>query len=228
MESIHRLMLSWIQKASLTLNPWVDTLVANSGKLELQAQIACGGSGMVYHAQESWSTKHYAVKLVGTKPLGKENEKTLKKLVERTKKEYHADDEFNELVEASARRNVSLATYSTSEVQNYIKVVKQGHPNIVNLLAFADNDNIVKGQGHIMFFEHCNGGDLHGLIYQFYRRHFVVPEFFIWRVFESLLHAVACLHKEHTDYDADLSLRSRPVLVHGDINPPNVMPCFEG
>ena len=221
-------MLSWIQKASLTLNPWVDTLVANSGKLELQAQIACGGSGMVYHAQESWSTKHYAVKLVGTKPLGKENEKTLKKLVERTKKEYHADDEFNELVEASARRNVSLATYSTSEVQNYIKVVKQGHPNIVNLLAFADNDNIVKGQGHIMFFEHCNGGDLHGLIDQFYRRHFVVPEFFIWRVFESLLHAVAWLHKEHPDYDADLSLRSRPVLVHGDINPPNVMPCFEG
>ena len=183
---------------------------------------------MVYHVQEPWSIKNYAVKLVGTKPLGKENEGTLKKLVSSKKKAYHVDDALYNQVEASARRNDSITAYKTTEVQSHIKVVKGGHPNIVNLLAFANNGNLAGGHGHMLFFEPCNGGDLHGLIGQFYRRYFVVSEFFVWKVFESLLRAVAWLHKEHESDDNDPQLDSRPVLIHGDINPPNVMLSFEG
>ena len=223
MDQLHRVVLTWIRQAKFTLNSWLDDLPIANEDLVFESQIAKGASGFVYHTKERNTGKSYVVKIADSKSLGPHNEEALKKLKSGKKAVYAGPKCIEWKVVASAKVNCNVSAARANEVRNHLSVIRTGHPNVVDLVAFASNHNAVGKKGYILLLEYCNLGDLHGMLDQFLRRSFVIPEFFIWRVFEALLSAVAWLHKEHPDYHNDIHLRSRPILLHGDINLPNVM-----
>lgn len=72
-----------------------------------------------------------------------------------------------------------------------------------------------------IFFDYCDGGDLHGLIDNYTRHGSVIPEAFIWHVFVQLAEALAFIH-----YGVNVSERHAASkwdkVIHRDVKPSNI------
>ncbi|KAL9120807.1 MAG: hypothetical protein Q9187_002633 [Circinaria calcarea] len=72
-----------------------------------------------------------------------------------------------------------------------------------------------------LFFDYCDGGDLHDLIDNYTLHQSVIPEAFVWHVFVQLAQALAFIH-----YGVNPSERHAPSswnkVIHRDIKPANI------
>ena len=72
-----------------------------------------------------------------------------------------------------------------------------------------------------IFFDYCDGGDLHGLIDNYTRHGSVIPEAFLWHVFLQLAEALAFIH-----YGVNASERHAASewdkVIHRDVKPSNI------
>ncbi|KAL9103703.1 MAG: hypothetical protein Q9187_008980 [Circinaria calcarea] len=72
-----------------------------------------------------------------------------------------------------------------------------------------------------LFFDYCDGGDLHSLIDNYTLHQSVIPEAFVWHVFVQLAQALAFIH-----YGVNPSERHAPSrwnkVIHRDIKPANI------
>ena len=125
------------------------------------------------------------------------------------------------------RRNLLARRFR--ETQIYLQSVKAGHPNICALEGYAefeedawDEDENPGLTNVVQYFELCDAGSLAMLEEQFKAKGALLPEAFLWHVFEQLMDALAFMHKEHPDYANDPEVLKRPVMVHHDLKPANI------
>lgn len=164
----------------------------------------------------------YAVKIVSNPEPLRPALGRLNQLEENITDIYLTEQEDEKQTREAAERDGNSSSLTTREVKNYLKIIRNGHPNIVNLLAFAENKD-APGHSHILYFEDCNKGDLFQFVKQFREKNVHIPEFFVWRLFTSVLNAVTWLHKDDPKMQKDKRKNLPPVLIHGDINTENVM-----
>ncbi|KAI4147965.1 MAG: hypothetical protein LQ340_005297 [Diploschistes diacapsis] len=230
MRSMYRIALGWIREATVTLNHWLEDIVIDNKALLLDSDVASGGAGQVFAAVNKETQKIHVVKIVGETNPGFERQRGAKKEMKRmrkgTKAAYQAEPMHTRMTALLAEADRNLVAYNQAEIRNYIDIIRKPHPNVAALEGFASIPSIPGGEGYLLFLEYCDGGDLYSFVRQFQRRGLFFPEFFIWQVFESLLAAVAWLHKDNPDYQHDPDVASRPALIHGDINGPNVLLRF--
>ena len=218
----------WVRECIATSNLWTHPTVIDTAAIEFEALVASGGSGVVYKAVEKSTGNVYAVKLAGAWENAEWIDKQLEQIDAGKKRAYKRIPALTKNTFQNASRQENLIAYKQREVRNHVKVLRQGHTNIVKLFAFADTPGIRAGNGYITFSEFCDAGSLQSLVDRFKARNFFVPEHPGWKVYKSLLRAVAWLHKDPVPGEDTDDLDSRPVLIHGDINLPNVLLSFQG
>ncbi|KAI9828882.1 MAG: hypothetical protein M1819_006497 [Sarea resinae] len=141
------------------------------------------------------------------------------------RKRFHASPHSTTFIKT---RNAHSGADETVDMETYIlrDVLVAPHENIARLVdSFSDPHHGATE----LFFEYCDGGDLHGLIRQYRARTAVVPEAFVWHVFLQLAKALAYLHSGIVFDEGDECATARYPLetwhavLHRDLKPANIL-----
>ena len=213
--------------------------------IQLRSLISWGGYGPVFEVQHSYYKKRYALKIndfswsqteqneeadaiVGRifyGPGGKAAAERMHKTGHALSKKKLEDAGGMEalggdlgLQEATDQGNWGI--WHHAEVRTYLQYIRSGHPNIVNLEAFQQNE--MDGMGWNLYFELCDAGTLERFVQSYWNNNAMIPEAYIWKCWEELMGALAFLHRTHPQYEQDLEVQDRLVVLHGDLDPKNV------
>lgn len=234
-----------IDGAEPSPNLWRPDPGLRTDNIHFRAVIAHGGFGPVFEIENTETNNRYAMKMndmhdESDRPPGHEDYDYSgaifygpqgRAAATRMYNHYHAlpaaqlkkaggaDALGGDLDEAAAKAQGNEIAWLYPEVRVYLHHIRSGHPNIVALEAFQVTK--LAGGGVNMYYELCDAGNLQHFAREYWNNDEMIPEAFIWKVYEQFMSALAFLHRTHPQYQED-EVRDRLVVVHTDLVARNI------